>query len=154
MTAESLITTALGRAPTFNEKDGYKTTRISVGDLSALLQTKLKKRLRWNLLLNVIELDGVEIPGEVVELFYVLLSEIGYEVREKPARDALIRAARLNEYNPALEYFEAIFNMETIDPIDLDQVATDYLGTDDPLYDAMLAATLIGLVQRTFEPGS
>jgi predicted P-loop ATPase len=154
MTAESLITTALGRAPTFNEKDGHKTTRISVGDLSALLQIKLKKRLRWNLLLNVIELDGVEMPGEAVELFYVLLSEIGYEVREKPARDALIRAARLNEYNPALEYFEAIFNMETIDPIDLDQVATDYLGTDDPLYDAMLAATLIGLVQRTFEPGS
>ena len=137
MTAESLITTALGRAPTFNEKDGHKTIRISVGDLSALLQIKLKKRLRWNLLLNVIEMDGVEISGEVVELFYVLLSEIGYEVREKPARDALIRAARLNEYNPALEYFEAIFNMETIDPIDLDQVATDYLGTDDPLYDVV-----------------
>lgn len=36
----------------------------------------------------------------------------------------------------------------------LDSVATEYLGTNDPLFDTMLAVTLIGAVGRAMHPGT
>tara|TARA_Y100000766_G_scaffold147397_1_gene126519 strand:- start:250 stop:1173 length:924 start_codon:yes stop_codon:yes gene_type:complete len=62
-------------------------------------------------------------------------------------------AAQCNSYHPVEDEFHRIELDDSIYPIDLDQVATDYLGTSDPLYDAMLATTLIGLVNRTFHHG-
>ena len=62
-------------------------------------------------------------------------------------------AAQFNSYNVVEDEFHRIKLDNSIYPIDLDQVAMDYLGTNDPLYDAMLVATLIGLVKRTFHHG-
>ena len=80
-------------------------------------------------------------------------SSIAPTVNKIAAADALQTAAQKNAYNPVEEEFISIENDDSIQPIELDQVATDYLGTNDPLYDAMLSTTLIGLVNRTFHNG-
>ena len=134
-------------------QDGDNRSDLRVGDLSMLLRQHLGTRLRWNLLQDRIELEGIHVPPAHVELLHVDLSEYGYNIGKEAAIDAFRRAARANRFNPVEEYLEQISADDAITPIDLDRVASDYLGTKDPLYDSMLAATLVGAVARTFEPG-
>jgi predicted P-loop ATPase len=126
---------------------------LKAGDLSVLLRQHLGPRLRWNLLQKRIELDGRHLPPAQVELLHVDLSEYGYSIGKEAAIDVIRRTALANRYNPVEEYLELIAADPTIEPVKLDHVATEYLGTQDHLYDSMLAATLIGAVARTFEPG-
>ena len=136
-------------------KDQDATTRsdLKVGDLSLLLRQHLGSRLRWNLLQNRTELDGIYVSPAHVELLHVDLSEYGYNIGKEAAIDAFRRAALANQFNPVEEYLEHISASDAIAPVDLERVATEYLGTTDPLYDSMLTATLVGAVARTFEPG-
>jgi predicted P-loop ATPase len=134
-----------------NDEDSR--TDLRVGDLSMLLRQHIGCRLRFNVLQKRIELAGVVIPPANVELLHVDLSECGYQVRKEIAVDALRRVALDNQYNPVQEYLETIESDQSVQAIELNRVASDYLGTSDPLYDSMLAATLVGAVARTFEPG-
>lgn len=126
---------------------------LKAGDLSLLLREYLGARLRWNLLQKRIELDGRHLPASQVELLHVDLSEYGYSIGKEAAIDVIRRTAFANQYNPVEEYLELVAADGSIEPIDFGCVATEYLGTQDPLYDSMLAATLIGAVARAFEPG-
>lgn len=126
---------------------------LKAGDLSVLLRQHLGARLRWNLLQKRIELDGRHLPASQVELLHVDLSEYGYCIGKETAIDVIRRTAFANQYNPVEEYLDLIAADGAIEPIDLGSVATEYLGTHDSLYDSMLAATLVGAVARTFEPG-
>ncbi len=49
---------------------------------------------------------------------------------------------------------EGIENDSNIYPVNIDSVATDFLGTNDPLYDKILKAFLIGAVSRAKTRGS
>ena len=136
------------------KKNGDKSHQvIQVGDLLGLLQDTYGKELELNLMSGEPELNRQPIANTSVENFYVILSRIGYKINKTPARDGLMTAAQCNSYHPVEDEFHRIELDDSIYPIDLDQVATDYLGTSDPLYDAMLATTLIGLVNRTFHHG-
>jgi predicted P-loop ATPase len=126
---------------------------IQVGDLLGLLQDTYGKELELNLMSGEPEINRQPIANASVENFYVILSKLGYKINKTPARDGLMTAAQCNSYHPVEDEFHRIELDDTIYPIDLDQVATDYLGTSDSLYDAMLATTLIGLVNRTFHHG-
>ena len=136
------------------KKNGDKSHQvIQVGDLLGLLQDTYGKELELNLMSGEPEINRQPIANASVENFYVILSKLGYKINKTPARDGLMTAAQCNSYHPVEDEFHRIELDDTIYPIDLDQVATDYLGTIDPLYDAMLASTLIGLVNRTFHHG-
>jgi len=126
---------------------------LKAGDLSVLLRQHLGQRLRWNTLQKRIELDGRHLPPSQVELIHVDLSEYGYSIGKETAIDVIRRTALANQYNPVEEYLDLIAADVAIEPIDLDRVATEFLGTQDPLYDSMLASTLVGAVARTYEPG-
>jgi len=134
-------------------KGGDIRLDLKAGDLSVMLRKDLGTRLRWNVLQDRIELDGIYVPPAFVELLHVDLSEYGYNIGKEAAIDAFRRAALANQFNPVEEYLEHISASDAISPIDLERVATDYLGTKAPLYDSMLAATLVGAVARTFKPG-
>ena len=134
-------------------KEESTRSDLKAGDLSLLLRQHLGSRLRWNLLQNRIELDGIHVSPAHVELLHVDLSEYGYNIGKEAAIDAFRRVALLNQFNPVEEYLKHISASSAITPIDLERVATEYLGSKDPLYDSMLAATLVGAVARTFEPG-
>ena len=151
------ITRGLGIIPegfTTNEKTGEeKHTKIEPGELTLLLFKVFGKGLEYNLMNCEAEIDRVAIPTVIIDNFYIFLSEKGWKINKIAAADALQTAAQKNAYNPVEEEFIRIENDDSIQPIELDLVATDYLGTNDPLYDAMLSTTLIGLVNRTFHNG-
>ena len=141
---------------TFIDRDGKEQrTRLAleVGDLSVLLKKALEKRWRFNLLTKKIELDGVAVPVAEIDQLYVALSERGYRIDQSKAKDAAKTAAMANAFHPVTDYLNKVASDGGIAAVDLNSVASTYWNTTDPLYDAMVKATLIGAVRRIFEPG-
>ena len=130
-----------------------KPEPLNPGRLSSELLQNLGSRLRFNELSLKPELDDKPMPDHMLQHFYVTLGQVGWKIEKGPARDALLYAARLNSYHPIKEYLKHLEVNAEIEPVDLSNLATTYLGTADPLYDAMLAATLIGAVSRVLRPG-
>jgi len=130
-----------------------KPEPLNPGRLSSELLHNLRDRLRFNELTLKPELDGKPMPDQMLQHFYVTLGQVGWKIEKGAARDALLYAARLNSYHPIREYLEHLEVDGQVEAADLDSLATTYLGTADPLYDAMLAATLIGAVARVLRPG-
>lgn len=120
--------------------------RLEVGDLITLLRGALRKRWRFNLMTKKIELDGKPIPVFELENLYCHLSQRGYTISKDKAIDAAKAAAMAHSFHPDREYLDRIASDDSIVAADLDQVATAFWDTDDPLYDAMLRKTLIGAV--------
>ena len=135
------------------DSDGDIQSTMKPGDLSRLLTMKFGNRLRFNLLSLAPEIDGNELLVHNYELFHVGLSEHGWNIADKAARDALMYAARRNSYHPVREYLEHVEEDSSIEEADLDKIATNYLQTQDTLYDSMMAATLIAAVSRVMDPG-
>ena len=127
--------------------------KLEPGTLSCALRRRIGGRLRFNRLAMAAELDGHAIPGHAMEDLYIALSERGWTIDKNKAQDAVLRAARRNSYHPVAEYLEHIEQDCGIPAADLNTLATTYLGTTDPLYDEMLAATLVGAVARVMDPG-
>ncbi len=150
--AEQLALTALPRG--FIVNNGKETaSSIKVGELSCLLTTTYRDRLTYNLLRLEVEIDRQPIQGSGVDNFYIPLSENGWSINKAAASDTLLWAAQRNSYHPVVDYLHRIEADPSIAPGDIDTLATDYLGTTDSLYDAMLAATLIGAIARALQPG-
>ena len=127
--------------------------KLEPGTLSCALRRRIGDRLRFNRLAMAAELDGHAIPGHAMEDLYIALSERGWTIEKNKAQDALLRVARQRSYHPVVEYLEHLEHDESIAAVDLDRLASTYLGTADQLYDEMLAATLIGAVARALNPG-
>ena len=123
------------------------------GQLSIRLRDDLAGRLRFNELALTPEIDANPIPAHSLDDLYIALSERGWKIEKTKAVDAVLRVARENSYHPVVEYLEHVEQDCGIEPADLNTLATTYLGTTDPLYDEMLAATLVGAVSRVMEPG-
>ena len=130
-----------------------KPDSLNPGRLASELLQILGCRLRFSELTLKPELDGNPMPDQMLQHFYVTLGQVGWKIEKGPARDALLYAARLNSYHPIKEYLHNLEVMGDVEPADLSSLATTYLGTADPLYDAMLRATLIGAVARAERPG-
>jgi hypothetical protein len=127
--------------------------RLEVGDLVTLLSGAFGTRWRFNLLSKKIELDGKPIPVFELENLYCHLSQRGYKISKDQAFDAAKAAAMVNSFHPVREYLDLVASDDSIVAADLDQIATLFWDTKDPLYDAMLRKTLIGAVKRIYEPG-
>lgn len=127
--------------------------KIEPGQLSGLLKNSYGPRLEYNLLSLDPEVDRTALTTDVVDNFYVHLSELGWKSPKLAASDALLVAAQKNSYHPVAEFLNEIEFDDSIKPVDLNSVATRYLGTKQPLYDSMLKAVLIAAVARVFNPG-
>ena len=134
-------------------KGGKKRTQIGVGDVAASFAGFYGASWRFNLLSNRIELAGTPVKPQEIELLYSELALKGWTVSKNAAIDGARAAAYANSFNPVQEYLERIASDDSITPVDLNTIATTYFDTKDPLYDAMVRATLIGAVRRTFDPG-
>ena len=130
-----------------------KSQRPKVGELTKLLNLQIGESLKFNLLTGHPEFNGNQLDNSYVNNFYIPLSEWGYEIAKTAGRDALLFAAQKNSYHPVVNDLNRIEKDESIQPIDLGKAATDYLGTNDRLYDAMFAIWLIALVARAFDAG-
>lgn len=110
-------------------------------------------KLRFNLVTLKPELNGIPFQPDDLETFYCLLADKGYKISKEHCKDAVIYAARLNCYNPIEEELLGIEINNNIEPVDIDKLATEYLGTNSELDDAKLAACFIGAVARGLNHG-
>lgn len=141
--------------PIFNAVEPIKGKPLPLlpGQLAIKLREELSGRLRFNELTLTPEIDNEAIPGHSLDELYIALSERGWKIDKGKAVDAVLRVARENAYHPVVQYLKHIEQDDGIPTVELDTLATTYLGTTDPLYDQMLAATLVGAVARAMQPG-
>ena len=127
--------------------------KLHQGDLVELLVDNCRSRLSYNLLTLEPEFDRHTIQLDFVESFSTYLSLYGYNIGKDAAHDSLMVAARQNTYHPVNSYLEKIEYLSSVEPIDIETVASDYLGTDSNLYNQMLKMTLIAAVARVKNRG-
>jgi predicted P-loop ATPase len=83
-----------------------------------------------------------------------MLSEHGYKISERNTTVAFVTVAREGLYHPVRQYLERIESDPSITPANISSLATDLLGNNNELANAMLRATVLGAVWRIFKPGS
>ena len=131
-----------------------RPSELHVGDLILLLGGTYGDRLRWNLLTSNAELDNKVIEEDHKDYFYLSLASIGWKCGKDPSRDSIDYVARNNRYHPVTDYLNKVKSDENIYPTDINSISTDYLKTEDPLFDRMMKTFFIGAVQRAYRPGS
>ena len=132
--------------------DGPKPKRITKGTLTGMLRHEVGD-LRFNELTKRIEHQGRPLQNHEVEDLSIYLSEKGYEISDDAATKVALRVARQRSYHPVEDYFQLLEQDDSIQPHDMSQLATTYLGTTDPMYDEMWAATFRAGVHRVRNPG-
>ena len=135
----------------FNDKEQPQS--LKSGELSKLLTKGFGDRLRWNELTWKPEIDGKPVDEMEFQLLHVRLSEMGWTIGKELAQDAFTYAAMRNRYHPIKEYLDRIKNDPKVLVGQIDQIATNYLGVDDLLSNAIMRITLIGAVERVLNPG-
>ena len=141
---------------TVTNKKGEKftcKTRLDGGDLTELMREVFDKRIRQNLLELKIEIDHQPLEVGLERFFYIQLSELGYSIGKDTAMNSLLYVAKQNSFHPIVEYLENLEKNKNIEPVDIDKISTEYLGTDNPLYDQMMKVTLLGMVARVLDRG-
>ncbi len=126
---------------------------IKAGDLVGMLTERWGDKLKYNLMTLQPEINGVVVDPYQLDLFYILLSKIGWTIDKGKAVDSFLFTAQLNSYSPIKDYLKRIEEDTTIEGIDLDSFSTEYFKTSDPLYDEIMKVWFVGLVKRVFEPG-
>lgn len=116
------------------------------------INLKYSKLIRYNSISMKIELNGE--PINIDRIYYqekpkARLDRVK-DLNEKDFIGFLIEEAYKNEYNPLAEYLESTRNSK---PVSLDNLATRYFGTINPLYNTMLKKWLIASVARVKQAG-
>ena len=135
-----------------NRTGEVKPTSLPVGLWVKALK-KLGNKLSFNLITLKPELNGIPFQPDDMDTLYCHLGEFGYSMTKQASKDGVLYAAMKNSYNPVVKELNYIETNDNITPVDIDNLASEYLGTNDPLYDEMLAVALIGAVARAFEHG-
>ena len=108
-------------------------------------------RYRFNTATMGVMCDGVEMSGEELDnIQYSLSREYGINF-PKGTKDALVRIAMDDSYDPYVEELEAI--EKNVTPIDISNLATRYFKATSPMADVFMEKWLVGLVGRLLEPG-
>ena len=148
----NLIKLNLGKGwkPSSRNPDSIEARKIPIGLF--FKECLAIPNLRFNELTGSIEVNSKEVPSHELDLLYIKCAEKGWTIAKEAARDAMVTAAREKDsYHPVKEYLEYV---ETLpDPIEIDNIASTYIGTSEPRYDKFLRATLIAGCQRIFEEG-
>ncbi|ACC80337.1 VapE domain-containing protein [Nostoc punctiforme] len=119
----------------------YKIIRDGWGD-----------NLRLNQLKNIIELNDQKI--ELNQLRLGIAREFDMDVQIGDGQAIVEAIASQNAYHPVVEYLDEVAaRYSTVDPSILDNLATKYFGTDDPLHNIYLKKMLISAVARARRPG-
>ncbi|MEA5504843.1 VapE domain-containing protein [Halotia wernerae UHCC 0503] len=110
------------------------------------------ERLRWNTLKKQVELDGVRLPLDRIDL--KIARQIHIDISKEQGKGIVLDLAQQNPYSPVVEYLERVSHKhQNVDVSILSSMALRYFGTPDPLHAALMKRTLIAAVARAFEPG-
>ncbi len=108
--------------------------------------------LRFNELKTQIELAGEPLNLEHIRLHLAL--EFNQNIPLGDAQSIVDALARKNTYSPVVEYLDSLeLQYPNIDTTILNDLATRYFGSDEPLHNIYMKKTLIAAVARARHPG-
>lgn len=113
-----------------------------------LIETQWGERLRFNEMTQQVEMDGETCKLDRVHIR--VARELDTDIDKEKASDLVIETAEKNTYSPVRDYLTSVADAE---PINLEELARRYFGTDNPLHATLLKRTLIAAVARVFKPG-
>ena len=131
---------------------------LDAGEIAAHWVKHMKDspgKIRWNLMSQEVEVDGQPLTTTELDCIYIPIQQRCWSVTKQQAKDALALASQTEAYHPVRDYLESIRQEPTID---ISRLASTYLRPSDlelkqTIYDRMLVKTLVGAVQRAYEPG-
>jgi predicted P-loop ATPase len=135
------------RAP---DAEKPKITRSKRKQLQNLLNAQWGDSLRYNQMSLEIEKDGITIETDTISDYIADFYDM--DVSQDSATGTLYYLAKNNAYHPVKEYLEKISTVHKDTSI-LNDLATRYFGTEDPIYNIFLRKCLLAAVWRIFEPG-
>lgn len=113
------------------------------------LEKMWKTRLRLNTMSKEVELDSEKLTPDYL---YLDLLKYGICSTKDFVIDCVAKMATSNEYNPLTTYLDKC-HRDHQDTKILDTIASDYLGTTEPIYNIMVKKFLISAVARAYRPG-
>ncbi|MEH2031329.1 MAG: VapE domain-containing protein [Nostoc sp.] len=121
----------------------YKIIRDGWGD-----------NLRLNQLKNIIELNDQKIDLNQLRLYIAMEFDMDVQIGDGQAIVEAIASQPKNAYHPVVEYLDEVAaRYSTVDSSILDNLASKYFGTEDPLHNIYLKKMLISAVARARRPG-
>lgn len=141
-----------------SENEGEGLSEVSEEQTRPFIDKYLKPRLRYNLLTQEVEFDGISLQRHENEtlsveqrLLVVCEEEHGVIFKKQQSfKRHLLDVISSNHYHPVEEYLK---NLNNVSPIPIDNLASRYLGNNNKLANILLKKTLIAAVARVLEPG-
>jgi predicted P-loop ATPase len=127
--------------------------RLNAGSIKTLLEEKVGSHLKFNDLSRQLEFCGEMLPPDEAELSYVDIQQQGRICEQKPWLDALVRVAQQHRFDPVRDYLLNLEQAQGGEPVNLNSLATEYLGTGSELSNQMLKVAVLGAVWRRMDPG-
>ncbi|OKH47305.1 hypothetical protein NIES2101_24000 [Calothrix sp. HK-06] len=108
--------------------------------------------LRLNKLKNIIELHGAELDLNLIRLRIALEFDIDIPIGDAQAVVEMV--ASENSYHPVVDYIDTLSLVHpNIDTSILDNLATRYFGSDNPIHNIYMKRCLVAAVARLRQPG-
>lgn len=119
-------------------------------ELHNYIETEMAEDLSLDVLRSQILYNGkkLEIDDFPKAWFY---ETTGYIASPKDLEEAIKCFANKNSFHPVQQYLAKVFRDS--ERTSIDNLATRYLGTDNPMYDLMVKRWLISAVARAMKPG-
>lgn len=131
------------------DRSDYETCKLALR--YRLVEEKLRNRVRYNRLKNIVELDGQ--PADLDDLRLYLALKHNLDLPNEDCAQIITYLSKQQTFNPIAEYLHQCAAIYDPDSDLLDSVAQTYLGTDSPLHAAFIRKTLISAVARALSPG-
>ncbi|MGL5874204.1 MAG: VapE domain-containing protein, partial [Xenococcaceae cyanobacterium] len=134
----------------YEELKKQKSEYLPTVELLEFMEGEFEDRLSFDELRSEILLDGkpTKLDSELKSWF---AKTYGYRCSKEDLESHFAFIAKQNSFNPVKQYLEQCHSHAT--RIDIDNLATRYFGSNDPLYNTFVRKWLIGAVARAAVPG-
>jgi predicted P-loop ATPase/ribosomal protein L37AE/L43A len=118
-----------------------------------LIRSKFGDRLRYNTLLNQVEMDGEHFDPPTAKIQFVIHHQLNLKSGREDIADITAMLAKERSYSPVVEYLDRVHQEHGGDTSVLDGIAERYFGASEPIHQIVLRRFLIAAVARAYEPG-
>jgi predicted P-loop ATPase len=126
-----------------------RAPRLDAAELIEFCEGEFEDRLSYDELRGEVLLDKKVFDlANTTKVWFV--RTFGYQCGKEDLLDTLLFLAQEKRFNPVHQYLNSIRSSQ---PVSIDNLATRYFGTTNPLYDEMIRKWLIGAVARALNPG-
>ncbi|NJM87410.1 MAG: DUF3854 domain-containing protein [Hydrococcus sp. RU_2_2] len=127
-----------------------RAPRLDAAELIEFCEGEFEDRLAYDELKGEVLLDGN--PFDLANTTKVwFINTFGYQCGKEDLLDTLLFLAQQKSFNPVVQYLNSVRQSAT--RVSIDNLATRYFGTNNPLYDLFVKVWLIGAVARALNPG-